>query len=205
MKRFDFGDYLKWVCAIFFTGMALLLLWVLLIFGVLNLFIGPAEAAEADTVVTGGELEIPVATEYEPEVCFENTADPMEIDPEMLEQLAIGIYREGGGDAVCDQCRLRIGDVMLNRMADSRFPDTLADVLTQKGQYGTMYWDGITWPERSENPGEAHAVGRALETAEQLLRGHHSELFGQGYIFQSEFPELGEDATECCGIYYAKG
>ena len=46
---------------------------------------------------------------------------------------------------------------------------------------------------------------RAYNTAEEVLRGNHSELYGEGYIFQSEFPKLGEQRVKCCGIYYAKG
>lgn len=128
-----------------------------------------------------------------------------EIDWSVQEQLAVGIYREGGGDAVCDDCRVRIGDVMLNRVADDRFPDTLEEVLTQKGQYGTMHWDGISWPARAAQPEEFHAVQRAYDTAQAILTGTHSELYGQGYIYQSEFPDLGHDAFEHCGIYFAKG
>ena len=130
-----------------------------------------------------------------------------EVDPVLAEQLAILIYREAGGDACCDDCRVRVADVALNRVTDERFPDTLEAVLTQKKQYGTMYWDGVTWPDRAENPTEAEAVARARETAEAVLSGTHSELYGNGYIFQSEFPDLGDDEgrVTCCGIYFAKG
>lgn len=130
-----------------------------------------------------------------------------EVDPVLAEQLAILIYREAGGDACCDDCRVRVADVALNRVADERFPDTLEAVLTQKKQYGTMYWDGVTWPDRAEDPAEAEAVARARETAEEVLSGTHSELYGNGYIFQSEFPNLGidEGRVTCCGIYFAKG
>ena len=130
-----------------------------------------------------------------------------EPDPALVEQLAILVYREAGGDICCDACRRRVADVALNRVADERFPDTLEEVLTQKKQYGTMYWDGVTWPARAEDPAEAEAVARARETAKEVLSGAHSELYGNGYIFQSEFPDLGGDEgrVTCCGIYFAKG
>lgn len=143
-----------------------------------------------------------------PEPLPEVAAEPrLEPEPNLadVQHLAIAIYREAGGDAVCDDCRYRVGDVVLTRVADPRFPDTLEAVLTQRGQYGTMYWDGVTWPERASLPQEQHAVARAEETAYALLTGTHSDLDGQGYIFQSEFPDLGHSATTCCGIYYAKG
>lgn len=144
-----------------------------------------------------------------PEVVCEETTTVVVPEPQPSEadvqHLAIAIYREAGGDAVCDHCRYRVGDVVLNRVSDPRYPDTLEAVLTQRGQYGTMYWDGVTWPKRASRPEEQHAVARAEETAYALLTGTHSDLAGQGYIFQSEFPDLGHSATTCCGIYYAKG
>ena len=35
-------------------------------------------------------------------------------------------------------------------------------------QYGRYYWTGVVWPDRAENPGEAHAVARAWETARDV-------------------------------------
>lgn len=173
----------------------------LLIFALLVLCLNLAPAPKARAAV--------VLPEPEPVVCEEPVApeEPEIPEPDMVqvEQLAIAIYREAGGDAVCDNCRYRVGDVVLNRVADPRFPDTIEAVLTQRKQYGTMHWDGVTWPVRAHNQGEQHAVVRARETAYDLLSGNHSDLAGEGYIFQSEFPKLGHSATTCCGIYYAKG
>lgn len=163
----------------------------------------PVSEPEPPVIVETKPAPDPVLTT--PPVSDTTVFEEPEADLVVQEQLAIGIYREGGGDAICDDCRLRIGDVMLNRVMDDRYPDTLAEVLTQKGQYNTMYWDGITWPERADNPGEAHAVERACDTAANLMSGTHSELYGAGYIFQSEFPNLGHDVFQHCGIYFAKG
>lgn len=146
-----------------------------------------------------------ILPEPEPVETAEQLEPTPEPDPTEMLQLGIAIYREAGGDAVCDQCRYRVGDVVLNRTADHRFPDTIEQVLTQRGQYGTMYWEGVAWPDRAYLPEERHAVERALDTAYDLLAGNHSDLYEQGYIYQSEFPDLGNHATQCCGIYYAKG
>lgn len=122
-----------------------------------------------------------------------------------IEMLACAIYQEAGGDACCDLCRHRVGDVILNRMEDDRFPDTVEEVLTAYRQYGRFYWTGVVWPDRAENPGEAHAVARAWETARDILSGEHSDLYGQGYIYQAEF-EQGADIIYCedCGIYFGR-
>ena len=63
----------------------------------------------------------------------------LEPDLEDVEMLACVIYQEAGGDACSDECRMYVGDVVLNRVADSRFPDTIEGVLTAKFQYGTFW------------------------------------------------------------------
>ena len=182
----------EWPWRMFFLFVAALLLLCLNINELSTLvhatYVEPVSAAVAEQI----SAEVPVP-------------EPPEVDPRLVDQLAIAIYREAGGDAVCDNCRYRVGDVVLNRVADPRFPDSIEAVLTQKGQYGTMYWDGVVWPDRAFLPQEQHAVARAEAVALDLLTGNHSDLAGNGYIFQSEFPDLGHSATQCCGIYYAKG
>lgn len=204
MKRFDLNAYTEWVCAFALTGLTLVLWAVILLSLFAACHADLAAAAEVSEPAAVEEVETPAPME-EPVVIPLAQEEDVEIDQSVLEQLAILIYREAGGDRVCDACRVRVADVALNRVADNRFPDTLAEVLTQKRQYGTMYWDGIVWPDRADNPGEAHAVDRAYRVAEDVILGRHSELYGEGYIFQSEFPKLGEQPVECCGIYYAKG
>jgi len=208
MKRFHFDlvGYIQWLAAITLSAICLLV-WVLVPLCILDacsrLPAYAEEAPEAEAIEVIEEAEAPVLAEA-PEV-LPPVPEENKVDPELLEQLAIVVYREAGGDNVCDDCRTRVADVALNRVADDRFPDTLEGVLTQKNQYGAMHWDGIVWPDRADNPGEAHAVERAYAAAEDVLLGNHSELYGEGYIFQSEFPKLGEQPVECCGIYYAKG
>ena len=124
-------------------------------------------------------------------------------DEALVEMLACGIYSEAGGDACSDLCRRYVGDVMLNRVTDPRFPDTLEGVLRQEGQYGRCYWTGIVWPERATEPGEAAAVERAYRIARELLAGEHSEISGAGYVWQAEF-EQGQDVIYLDGIYFGR-
>ena len=125
------------------------------------------------------------------------------------ERLAIAIYQEAGGDACCDECRYRVADIVLNRVADDRFPDSIEAVLTQPKQYGTLSATGVVWPARASEPGEAHAVARAWAVAEDVLSGNHSDLWGKGYIFQAEFPQGNDPDSriycEQCGMWYCKG
>ena len=99
-----------------------------------------------------------------------------------LELLACVIYQEGGGDSCSDLCRYMIGDVVLNRVADPRFPDTIEGVLLQDGQY----------------------VARAYAVARDLLAGNHSPIFGKGYVWQSDV-EQGTSSFEIDGIVFGKG
>lgn len=152
--------------------------------------------------VTEPPTEAPTEPEVEETEPVTEPTEPV-IDPEELEMLACVIYQEAGGDKHCDACRYRVGDVVLNRIADSRFPNTMYKVLTAKAQYGRFYWTGIVWPDRAYSSGEAHAVERAYEVAENLLTGHHSSLYGKGYIWQAEFVQ-GKDNIHCCGHYFGR-
>ena len=126
-----------------------------------------------------------------------------EIDEWELEMLACVIFQEAGGDECTDLCRYYVGDVVLNRIMDDRFPDNMYEVLTQKYQYGRFYWTGIVWPSRASNPNEAYAVERAYRIARDLLEGNHSELYGQGYVWQASFIQ-GRDNIYLCGMYFGR-
>lgn len=120
-----------------------------------------------------------------------------------LEMLACVIYQEAGGDACCDECRYRVADIVLNRIASSGFPNTMYEVLTAESQYGSYHWTGVVWADRANNPGEKHAVERAYKVAEEVLNGRHSELYGNGYVWQAGF-EQGSDGFWCCGHFYGR-
>lgn len=118
--------------------------------------------------------------------------------------MAAVIYQEVGSDYICDECRYRVGDVVLNRVADSRFPNTIRGVLEAKNQYGKFYRTGVKFPERANNPNEKHAVERAYETARALLANErHSELYEKGYVWQAGFIQ-GKDSVYCCNHYFGR-
>ena len=151
---------------------------------------------------TAEQVKPEVETDAGPEAPEPSEPEPQP-DPEQVELLACAIYQEAGSDYIADETRYMVGDVILNRVADSRFPDTLAEVLTQQGQYGRFSWTGVCWPERASYPGEAAAVQRAHDTAEALLSGTHSELYGQGYVWQAEFTQ-GTDVIYADGLYFGR-
>lgn len=120
-----------------------------------------------------------------------------------LQMLACVIYQEVGGSAHCDECRRRVADVVLNRIADSRYPNTMRGVLTQKSQYGRMHWTGVVWPSRATKSAEKKSVERAYKIAAEVMNGQHSALYGNGYIYQAGFRQ-GKDNIYCCGHYFGR-
>ena len=135
----------------------------------------------------------PVVVETEPTYVEETTvATEPPYTAEELEHLAVAIYQEAGGDACSDETRLMVGSVVMNRVEDSRFPDTLHGVLTQKSQYGLLHWTGVVWPERASNPGEAHAVERAYDLGG---KGHYSQQ-DRMYFLDGKAPTVPRCRTE---------
>lgn len=146
-----------------------------------------------------GRYAAPVETTEAPTYTEEQT-----YTEEELELLALVIYQEAGGDACRDVTRQLVGEVALNRVADSRYPDTLAEVLTQRLQYGRLYWTGLVWPERAELPQEANAVQRAYDMAEALLAGTVDKLLPADAVFLAEFPQGTETLIESDGFYFCR-
>ena len=134
---------------------------------------------------------------------FDLSDDGVEIDEYAVEMLACVIYCEAGADYISDDTRRMVGDVVLNRVEDPRFPDTIEEVLTQRAQYGRFYWTGIVWPSRADSEAESAAVDRAYRIARELLTGQHSGLYGEGYIYQAEFKQ-GKDSILSDGIWFGR-
>ena len=127
----------------------------------------------------------------------------VDVDTDELEMLACVIYQEAGGNSSCDNCRRYVADIVLNRIEHPNFPNTMEEVLTRQGQYGLYYWTGIKWLDRAKYDCEKEAVERAYRIAEEVLSGQHSELYGQGYIWQAGFVQ-GVEGFWCCGHWYGR-
>lgn len=121
---------------------------------------------------------------------------------EDLETLALIIYQEAGADYCSDETRKMVGTVVLNRVEDSRFPDTVQEVALQRAQYGRLYWTGLEWPERASSEVEAHAVARAYDCAEQLLLGER--VLPEDVVYQAEFTQGTEVVAHQDGMYFCR-
>ena len=122
---------------------------------------------------------------------------------EELEILALIVYQEAGGDKVSDDTRRLVAQVFLNRVNDSRFPNSFYEVATAERQYGRLYWTGIVWPERASSQAEAHAVERAYKIAQEVLESDEP-VCPEGVIFQAEFVQ-GDIYAEQDGMYFCFG
>lgn len=122
---------------------------------------------------------------------------------EELDILALIVYQEAGGDGVSDDTRRLVAQVFLNRVNDSRFPDSFYEVATEERQYGRLYWTGIVWPDRASSQAEAHAVERAYRIAQEVLESDEP-VCPEGVIFQAEFVQ-GEIYAEQDGMYFCFG
>lgn len=165
-------------------------------------YIADAEVVSvAPTVVI---TEAPVPADLPDTTIVES--DPMPTPPPYSEQeleiLALIIYQEAGGDACSDDTRMKVGNVFLNRVAHPNYPDTFAEVALQYKQYGRLYWTGLVWPDRANNPGEAHAVLRAYDIAERLLYGER--VLPADVIFQSENIQGAEIVCHQDGLYFCR-
>lgn len=64
---------------------------------------------------------------------------PNKYTQEDLNLLSRVIFAEAGSDWLSDEHQRAVASVVLNRVNDSKFPNTIRDVVYQKGQYGCVY------------------------------------------------------------------
>ena len=153
-------------------------------------------------------VEAPVVEPAEPVVLVEAVPAPSPVGVEAaytqeeLETLALIIYQEAGADFCSDETRRMVGSVVLNRVDSDRYPNTIQEVALQRAQYGRLYWTGLEWPERADQTGEAHAVARAYEVAEDLLNGERA--LPADVVYQAEFTQGTEVVAQQDGMYFCR-
>lgn len=161
-------------------------------------------ASRTSSQNTESKRSTPAATKaIDPPITAKPIPKPTYTEDE-LEILALIIYQEAGADYCQDSTRQMVGEVFLNRVASSRYPNTFYDVATQRSQYGRLHWTGIAWPERAALPQEQHAVKRAYDTARALLTESVDRLLPSDAIYQAEFEQGSEILAYQDGLYFCK-
>ena len=111
-------------------------------------------------------------------------ADYSEDDLYILEHLICG-----EAEGCSKDMKMAVGSVVLNRVSDERFPDSISEVVFQSGQYACT-WDGNYYREPSE---ETHEVALyLLENGTQL---------DESVVWQAEFVQ-GNGVYEQIGNMY---
>lgn len=120
------------------------------------------------------------------EITFLKSEDNQWWSDEELELLAKLIYCEAGSDEISDEHQQLVAQVVINRVNDDRFPNTISEVIYQKGQYacvGNTRWGSEEVPERCYN---------------NALKALNGEVQAPGdLIFQANF----EQGTEIYKIF----
>ena len=133
-----------------------------------------------------------------------------------LEKIAWVIYMEAGADDICDDCRRRVADVILNLAEckitntgnDYYWPDTISGVIAGGGinPYHNM-GKSCRWPYTARLKRERHAVERAYRIAYEVLTGNHSEIYRKGYFYYAGANVYGnepETAIQHCKFYFMR-
>ena len=94
-----------------------------------------------------------------------------------LDMLSRIIYAEAGSDCITDEHQQLVGMVVINRINDPRFPDTMEEVIMAKGQYDCVR-NGSYYKKPSE---------RAIENAKKVLCGEVDAP--PNMVYQAEFPQ----------------
>ena len=117
------------------------------------------DAIEDARVKTSEQGESPKYTEHE------------------LNILARVVYAEAGSDWITDEHQRAVASVVINRKNDHRFPNTIEDVVYQKGQYACVY-NGMI--KRSPNQ-------RAYDNAKYVL--DNGITIPCNVVWQSQFKQ----------------
>lgn len=144
-----------------------------------------ATAAPTNLVITSEEV-VDMPCDYDvvyvsqplmSDVPIEENAPAIQYTEEDLDLLARLLTAEMGMSWVDDKIQLYVGSVVLNRMNHDLYPDTLYDVIYDKGQYSP------TWTGTINNiPDE-----RTIANARLLLE--EGSILPENVIFQANFPQ----------------
>lgn len=104
---------------------------------------------------------------------------------EALVCLALNVYHEARGEPV--EGREAVAHVVMNRVADPVFPDTICRVVMQGGEVRryrcqfSWYCDG-----RSDKPFDDEAWGEAMATAQLVMRGWTTDQTGGALYYHAK-------------------
>lgn len=134
-----------------------------------------SEETEPTENMTEPQTEL---SEVETTESTENMKDYTDND---LFYLAAAVCREAGGES--EEIQLLVANVIINRVNSSIYPNTIYEVLTQYMQYGTMWKDGISFPDWADD----NVKEQCYSVAQRILEGER--YCPEDVLFQAEFPQ----------------
>ena len=112
------------------------------------------------------------------------------VDEDELYMLSHLMFAEGGCDYYPDELSYYIGSVVLNRMASDDFPNTMKEVIFQKGQYECT-WLGTYYNDPPE---------KCIEMARTLLQ--NGSMLPANVVFQAEFTQGSGTYVKIANTYF---
>lgn len=113
--------------------------------------------------------------------------------------LAAVIWQEAGASYCSDRLQLLVANVVMNHVESPYFPNTIRGVITRKGAYGRMYWDGVSIP-RANDPITKAAIDRCYANAKKILEGYR--ILPSSVIYQAGFVQGSSVYTYEEGMYF---
>ena len=177
------------------------------------LFLIPCVSAEYEEEVDYMELMISAAVEGDVEAgrmaerrrsekIESSGADYEYLDFDELYLLAKVIEAEAGSDWLSDEWRMSVGEVVLNRVASPEFPDTVEEVVFQRGQYygrDNAFFMALRPSERSVDAAVRLLCGERVLCEESVVF-QSNYILGSGIFRELEDERLG--TTYLCYSYY---
>lgn len=102
-----------------------------------------------------------------------------------LYYLTACVYQEARSAECSDLLQRMVANVVINRVNDPDFDDTIYKVLTAKHQYGNMWKHGIYIPYNASK----NIVLRCRDNAKYILDGN--KVCPKSVVYQSEYKSLG--------------
>jgi hypothetical protein len=156
----------------------------------------PAEAKEpiVETVVVEGVAGVspqPAAEEHAVVTMDQTLALAMGID-------AV-ISSVKGTENASDVTMIMVGNTILNRVEDSRYPDTVDQVLCQPYQFSCFESSGMKWVGRAAK--DPVWQQRCLDAAERAMNGERMLSYGVVYVSSAK---QGTVEAQLDGLYFCK-
>lgn len=158
----------------------------------------PPQQQDSEPVLIYSCGEPPKTTSLEKEITkvqseIEKLPPEEELEGEVdeLELLAICVEAEAGNQSLTG--KRMVADVILNRVDDRDFPDTIEGVISQKNAF-TSFWDG--------------GMDRVVEPSEETIRAVQMELEkrswpGLFYFTAEDWPEYGTPWKQVGDHYFS--